>query len=47
MLDGTLDLPPDVYNDMVLTIAIATNLAKGASETVHLVAFTPRPGSSS
>jgi hypothetical protein len=41
VLDGTLDLPPDVYNGMVLTIA--TNLPKGASETVHLVAFTPTP----
>jgi hypothetical protein len=41
VLDGTLGLPPDVYNGMVLTIA--TNLPKGASETVHLVAFTPTP----
>lgn len=40
-LEGTLDLPPDVYNGMVLTVA--KNLPKGASETVHLVAFTPTP----
>jgi len=41
VLDGTLDLPPDVYNGLVLTVA--KNLRKGASETVHLVAFTPTP----
>ena len=41
VLDGTLDLPPDVYNGMVLTVA--KNLPKGASETVHIVAFTPTP----
>jgi hypothetical protein len=41
VLNGTLDLPPDVYNGMVLTVA--KNLARGASETVHIVAFTPTP----
>ena len=42
VLDGTLDLPLDVYNGgMVLTVA--KNLPKGASETVHTVAFTPEP----
>jgi len=41
VLEGTLELPSDVYNGMVLTIA--KNLAKGASETVHYLAFTPRP----
>lgn len=42
VLDGTLDLPLDVYNGgMVLTVA--KNLPKGASETVHTVAFTPTP----
>jgi hypothetical protein len=41
VLDGTLDLPPDVYNGMVLLVA--KNLPKGASETVHIVAFTPKP----
>lgn len=39
VLDGTLTLPPDTYNGMVITIA--KNLAKGARETVHFVAFTP------
>jgi hypothetical protein len=41
VLDGTLELPPDVYNGLVLTVA--KNLPKGASETVHYVAFTPTP----
>jgi hypothetical protein len=41
VLNGTLDLPPDVYNGMVITVA--KNLPKGASETVHIVAFTPTP----
>jgi hypothetical protein len=41
VLNGTLDLPPDVYNGMVITVA--KNLPKGASETVHIVAFTPEP----
>jgi hypothetical protein len=40
-IDGTLDLPPDVYNGIVITVV--KNLAKGASATVHLVAFTPKP----
>ena len=40
--EGTLDLPLDVYNGgMILTVA--KNLPKGASETVHTVAFTPKP----
>ncbi len=41
ILDGKLDMPPDVYNGMVLTIA--KNLPRGASETIHIVAFTPTP----
>lgn len=41
VLDGTLQLPPDVYNGMVLTVV--KNLPKGAGETVHIVAFTPKP----
>ena len=41
VLAGTLDLPADVYNGMVLTVV--KNLSKGASETVHIVAFTPAP----
>ena len=40
-IDGTLELPSDVYNGMVMTAA--KNLAKGAGATVHLVAFTPKP----
>jgi hypothetical protein len=38
---GTLDLPPDVYNGMIITIA--KNLAPRAIQTVHIVAFTPKP----
>jgi hypothetical protein len=38
---GTLDLPPDVYNGMAITVA--KNLPEGARETVHHVAFTPKP----
>jgi hypothetical protein len=41
VLDGTLDLPLDVYNGMVLTVV--KNLSRGAGETVHMVAFTPAP----
>jgi len=41
VLEGTLDLPADVYNGMIPTIA--QNLHQGASETVHLVALTPKP----
>lgn len=41
VLEGGLDLPPDVYNGLVLTVA--KNLPKGVSETVHFVAFTPKP----
>ena len=40
-IDGTLELPSDVYNGMVITAA--KNLPKGAGATVHLVAFTPKP----
>jgi len=39
--DGTLDLPPDTYNGMVLTVV--KNLSGEAGETVHMVAFTPAP----
>jgi hypothetical protein len=39
--DGTLDLPLDTYNGMVLTVV--KNLSGGAGETVHMVAFTPAP----
>jgi len=41
ILEGTLVLPPDVYNGMVLTVT--KNLRDGAGETVHFVAFTPQP----
>jgi hypothetical protein len=40
-LSGQLNLPPDVYNGMTSTLL--KNLRHGASETVHLVAFTPEP----
>jgi hypothetical protein len=40
-IEGTLKLPPDVYNGMVTTVV--KNLKKGAGATVHLVAFTPKP----
>jgi hypothetical protein len=39
VLEGTLEMPADTYNGMVLTVV--KNLAKGASETIHVVAFTP------
>ena len=39
--DGTLDLPPDTYNGMVITIA--KNLRANETRTVHVVAFTPKP----
>jgi hypothetical protein len=41
VLEGALDLPPDVYNGMVLTVA--KNLLKDTRETVHFVAFMPKP----
>jgi hypothetical protein len=40
-VEGTLDLPPDVYNGMLLTVA--KSLLQGAGETVHLVAFISKP----
>lgn len=41
VLEGELDLPPDVYNGMVPTVM--KNLTKGSRETIHMVAFTPTP----
>ena len=41
VLEGKLDLPLDVYNGMVPTVA--KNLVKGAKRTIHTVAFTPKP----
>jgi hypothetical protein len=38
---GSLVLPPDVSNGMVITIA--KNLSASDTETVHIVAFTPQP----
>jgi hypothetical protein len=38
---GTIDLPPDTYNGMPITIL--KNLAVGTVRRVHLVAFTPDP----
>lgn len=38
---GKLNLPPDVYNGMVTTIA--KNLSAGTTTAVHIVAFTPKP----
>jgi hypothetical protein len=40
-LTGRLELPSDVYNGMIATLL--KNLRRGANESVHLVAFTPRP----
>jgi hypothetical protein len=41
VLEGTLEMPPDTYNGIVLTVA--KNFPKGAGETIHVVAFTPAP----
>lgn len=41
VFEGTLELPPDVYNGMIPTVV--KDLAQGGSETVHFVAFTPEP----
>lgn len=38
---GTMDLPADTYNGMIVTIA--KNLVRGDTQRVHLVAFTPKP----
>lgn len=38
---GTVALPKDVYNGMVITTLL--NLPKGAGETVHILAFRPEP----
>jgi hypothetical protein len=39
--EGSLDLPADVYNGMVFTVA--KNRPRAASKTIQLVAFTPEP----
>jgi len=41
VLEGKLDLPPDVYNGMIF--AVTKNLPKGAAATVHFVGFSPEP----
>jgi len=41
VFEGTLELPPDVYNGLILSII--KDLPKGVSETIHFVAFTPEP----
>jgi hypothetical protein len=41
VLEGTLELPEDVYNGMILTVV--KDLPAGKSETIHFVAFTPQP----
>ena len=38
---GEIELPPDTYNGMF--IMLLKNLPKGAAETVHVLAFTPKP----
>lgn len=42
VLDGSLELPLDVYNGGMVLI-VAKNLSKGEEATVHTVAFTPKP----
>ncbi len=41
VITGTLALPADVYNGMILVIV--KDLPKGAGEVVHIVGFTPEP----
>jgi len=41
IVEGTLDLPTDVYNGMIITVV--KDLPKGAGEIIHFVAFTPDP----
>jgi len=38
---GEMELPPDVYNGMF--ILLLKNLPKGGAETVHVLAFLPKP----
>jgi len=40
-LTGSIELPPDAYNGM--PPMLLKNLGSGATETVHIVAFTPKP----
>jgi len=41
LIAGRLELPPDVYNGMIVTVL--RNLTRGESERVQFVAFMPKP----
>lgn len=41
LIAGRLELPPDVYNGMIVTVL--RNLTRGESENVQFVAFMPKP----
>jgi hypothetical protein len=41
VLNGTCTPPTNAYNGMFITMLL--NLPKGSSETVNLLAFTPKP----
>lgn len=41
VLQGSIELPPDTYNGMV--VPVAKNLPAGEARTVSFVAFTPKP----
>jgi len=38
---GKLEVPPDTYNGMIVTVL--RNLPRGAGASVHYIAFTPKP----
>lgn len=38
---GTLEVPPDTYNGLIVTVL--RNLPRGAAASVHYIAFTPKP----
>jgi hypothetical protein len=40
-IEGTLVLPANVYNGMILTVL--KNLGKSSDDTIHLITFTPKP----
>jgi hypothetical protein len=41
LLTGQIDIPEDAYNGLLCTLL--KNLDPGKSQTVHIVAFTPKP----
>lgn len=41
LVSGRLELPPDVYNGMIVTVL--RNLARGEQEKVQFVTFMPKP----